>query len=171
MARPVVVMGAAGVGKSTVGRQLARRLGGLFLEGDELHTPRCRRAMSRGVGLTDADRWPWLSTIAAELRRASASGRQVVIACSALRRCYREHLRSEAGPLLFLCLSAPETLLRARLEGRQGHFAGADLLPSQLATLELPDDDESAILVDASGGVDEVVRRALERIAGLGSSG
>ncbi|WP_229780996.1 gluconokinase [Deinococcus arenae] len=136
----VVVMGVSGSGKSTLGRALGAALHAPFLDGDNYHTPEARERMHAGYGLTDADRAPWLARLRAEL---DAQGR-VVLACSALKRTYRDALR--APGTRFLYLDVPEALLAARLRQRPGHYAGADLLPSQLATLEAPQPGEHDVL-------------------------
>ncbi|WP_235910468.1 gluconokinase [Deinococcus kurensis] len=136
----VVVMGVSGSGKTTLGRSLGAALHAPFLDGDDYHTPEARERMHAGYGLTDADRAPWLARLRAEL---DAQGR-VVLACSALKRTYRDALR--APGTRFLYLEVPESLLAARLRQRRGHYAGADLLPSQLATLEAPQPGEPDVL-------------------------
>jgi gluconokinase len=145
----VVVMGVAGCGKTTVGRALAQELGWTFVEADDLH-PRANVAkMASGIALTDEDRWPWYDRIVAELRRRAGRGEHVVLACSALRRAYRERL-ARAGALRFVYLKADAVTIAARLGARQGHFMPASLLASQLATLEEPAD---AIVSDAAQNV------------------
>lgn len=136
----VIVMGVSGSGKSTLGRALGAALHAPFLDGDDYHTPQARARMHAGHGLTDADRAPWLARLRAEL---DGQGR-VVLACSALKRTYRDALR--APGTRFLYLDVPEPLLATRLRQRPGHYAGADLLPSQLATLEAPQGGEHDVL-------------------------
>ncbi|HZR12964.1 MAG TPA: gluconokinase [Acidimicrobiia bacterium] len=160
--RPVlVVMGATGSGKTTVGRLLAQRLGVPFVEGDDYHDPENVARMQRGEPLDDAMRVPWLARLNAVLR-ASASREGVVLACSALRASYRDTLDAGVPGVRYVYLRADEALLRERLAHRHGHFAGAALVPSQLATLEPPRD---AITVDARESpetiVDEVTRALL----------
>jgi gluconokinase len=143
-------MGTAGAGKSRIGSALATALGARFIEGDAYHPPENVARMAAGIPLTDADRHGWLLALAAELRTARERGQSVVLACSALRRAYRELLRSGDEAIRFVVLQADETLLRARLEKRQGHYMPASLLASQLATLELPGADERAWVLHAS---------------------
>ncbi|KEF35587.1 carbohydrate kinase [Deinococcus sp. RL] len=154
----LVVMGVAGSGKTTLGRELSARTGWPFLDGDDFHTPDARRRMARGEALTDADRWPWLARLRAELGAREG----VVLACSALRRVYRDALR---GPgVRFLFLRVPEALLRERLAARRGHYAGPDLLPSQLAVLEEPGQNEADVRtldVAASDTPADLAARAL----------
>ena len=132
----VVVMGVCGSGKTTVGRLIAQRMDWVFLEGDDLHPEANRLKMAAGTPLTDEDRWPWLDRIARAIRRAGGEGRSMVVACSALRRTYRDRLRECGGDVRFLHLTGTPALLRTRMALREGHFMPAGLLDSQLATLE-----------------------------------
>jgi gluconokinase len=146
----VVVMGVSGCGKSTVGALLARRLGAEFLEGDELHPPRNIERMASGIALTDNDRRDWLLEIAHQLADARAGRHALVVSCSALKRSYRDMLRTAASDLAFVHLHAGRELLEARLQARPGHFMPSSLLESQLQTLEPPASDERAITLDAA---------------------
>ncbi|EYB67982.1 thermoresistant glucokinase family carbohydrate kinase [Deinococcus phoenicis] len=160
----LVMMGVTGSGKTVLGQALARRLGSPFLDADDVHTPQARAQMAAGVGLTDADRAPWLARLRGELLARP----DVVLACSALRRAYRDALR--VGGVRFLFLNVPEDVLRARLAARSGHYAGAALLPSQFATLEPPGPDEADVLtldVTAADTPADLARRAL---AALGAA-
>jgi gluconokinase len=136
-----VVMGVAGSGKSTVGALLAARLGVPFADGDAFHPPANRAKMAAGTPLTDADRAPWLDAIAAWL---DAHGR-CVVACSALRRAYRDRLRRP--DVCFVYLHGSRELLASRIAARTAHFFPPKLLDSQLADLEPPAPDENAITV------------------------
>ncbi len=143
-----VMMGPCGCGKTTVGAALAARLGGVFLEGDTYHPKANRDKMSMGKALSDEDRWPWLDSICGELERQRAEGRTVVLACSALKRIYRDRLR-QADPLItFVLLEGPKPLLLSRLQARPDHFMPPALLDSQLEALETPAPDEAALAVD-----------------------
>ncbi len=164
----VVVMGVSGSGKSTVGAAVARELGWAFAEGDDLHSDQARAKMASGVALTDDDRRPWLARIAAWIRTHEDAGDSSVVTCSALRRAYRDYLRSECPSLAFLYLAADPTILTARLEGRTGHFMPAQLLASQLATLEPLESDERGATITAETATADVVRGCLEAIATLG---
>ena len=146
----VVVMGVSGCGKSTVGQLLARQLRAEFLEGDELHPPRNIERMSAGIALTDADRRDWLLAIAQQIADARAGHHRLVVSCSALKRSYRDMLRTAASHLAFVHLHASSELLAARLALRPGHFMPASLLDSQLQTLEPPRADERALQLDAA---------------------
>jgi carbohydrate kinase (thermoresistant glucokinase family) len=145
----VVLMGVSGCGKSTVASALASRLGWDVLEGDSLHSPANVAKMASGQPLTDADRSPWLSAIAAWIAAQTESGKPGVVTCSALKRAYRDRLRAQN--VLFIYLRCSRPTLQARLTHRHGHFMQADLLDSQLDTLEEPGPDEWAITIDANG--------------------
>jgi gluconokinase len=154
----VVVMGVAGSGKTTVGKALATALGWPFVEADELHPPANVAKMRRGEPLDEADRAPWLAAVAAHMRELSDG----VVACSALRARYRDVLRVRPE-VRFVLLDVPPALVAERLAQRHGHFMPPSLLPSQLATLERPDDD--ALIVDATQPVDAIVGRIVETLS------
>jgi len=165
--RAYVVMGVAGSGKTTVAALLAGRLGASFAEGDDFHSPENVAAMAAGRPLQDADRWPWLRSIRDWLAGELAAGRSAVVPCSALRRGYRE-LLAEAGPagaVRFVHLTGSTELLRARIQGRAGHFMKPEMLDSQLATLEPLAADEPGFAVDVAPGADQVVDEILGRVA------
>ncbi|MEX0971036.1 MAG: gluconokinase [Paracoccaceae bacterium] len=142
--RKLVVMGVSGCGKSTFGQALARALGLAFCDGDDLHPAENIAKMAAGLPLSDADRAPWLAQVGLHL--AGDGGR--VIACSALKRAYRNTIRSHAPGAVFVHLHGAHDILAARMSVRPGHFMPAALLDSQLATLEPPAPDEHAIQVD-----------------------
>ncbi len=146
----VVMMGVSGVGKTTLGRIVAERLGAVFLEGDRFHPAANVEKMRAGTPLTDADREPWLRALAAEAERCAAAGQSAVIACSALKRCYRAIL-TERVAMRFVHLTGDPALIKARLDARVGHYMPPSLLPSQLGALEPPGADEGAIVVDIAG--------------------
>jgi gluconokinase len=152
----VVVTGAAGAGKSTVGRALADSLGWAFYDADDLHSPENIARMGRGEGLSDELRWPWLSKVRHLITTAIDAGEDAVVACSALKEAYRRYLADGLPPVVFVFLAADDGLLRSRLAQRAGHFAGPALLDSQLATMEPPRD---AVTVDAALPVDTLVER------------
>jgi gluconokinase len=157
-------MGVAGAGKSTVGAALARALGVEFVEGDGYHPQANRNRMAAGIPLTDEDRAGWLQALAARLRHAHANGEGVVLACSALKRAYRDVLRDGGGVLRYIFLDGDRSMLAERLVSRQGHFMPASLLDSQLATLQRPAADEGAWTYDAAHAPDEIVRDVVARI-------
>lgn len=137
-------MGVAGVGKSTVGRALARELGYTFVDADAFHSADNIARMARGEPLSDEGRAPWLEALRARL----SEGDRVVLACSALRRAYRDAL----GPATFILLDAPDDVIAARIAAREGHFAGVELLPTQRAALEPPE-----IVIDATQPVEAIL--------------
>jgi gluconokinase len=167
----LVVMGVCGSGKSTVGRCLAQRLGVDFLEGDELHSPGNVAQMASGVPLSDADRYEWLLALASALHQAARSGHGLVLSCSALKRSYRDVLRSACdagatvGAVRFVYLRGDHALFSARMALRTEHYMPASLLESQFAILEPPGTDELASTLDASLPVEEITQTVL---AGLG---
>lgn len=150
----IVVMGVAGTGKSTLGMRLAAELGLVFLEGDDFHPPLNLQKLRKGIPLTDEDREPWLDAIVDRLRRSPAV---TVLSCSALKRKYRNRIRQTARPTLFVHLTAPEDVLRARLEDRHNHFLSPSLLPSQLQDLQPPQQDENSIELDATLPMEKLV--------------
>ncbi len=156
----VIVMGPEGVGKTTVGTQLARELGWQFVDADDFHPPANIEKMARGIPLTDADRAPWLEALHAAIVQWDAEGRNVVLACSALERGYRARL-AENADVRFVYLKGTYELIAARLRERHGHFAHEDLLASQFAILEEPED---AITVDASRSPEEIVAEVRKRL-------
>ncbi len=140
---PVVVIGVSGSGKSTVGAALADALGLTFVDGDSLHPASNVAKMAAGVPLDDADRAPWLDAIGVLLARGP-----VVVACSALKRAYRDRLRAAVPDLALVFLDGGRELLAGRMAARPGHFMPTSLLDSQLATLERPTADESPVVID-----------------------
>lgn len=147
----VILAGVAGSGKSTVGRILAARQGWTFEDADLLHSTADIAKMMSGVPLTDADRWPWLHTVAAWLDREIAAGKSAVVACSALKRSYRDFLREGRPDVQIVLLEVDEATLTARLAGRHDHFFPMKLMQSQLAILEMPTPDEHMLVVPAAG--------------------
>lgn len=163
----LVVMGVSGSGKSTIGKALAARLGWRFEDGDAFHPPSNVAKMRARHPLTDEDRWPWLRAIATEIDRACAAGERVVIACSALRRAYRDILVHGRNDVRIIYLNGNEPLIASRLSRRKGHFMPPGLLASQFATLEPPGADEHPVTVSIDAPVVKIVDDILEQL-GLG---
>jgi gluconokinase len=162
----VIAMGVCSSGKTSVGKVIASRMNWTFIEGDELHPPANITKMASGVPLTDEDRWLWLDTIADRIREIDEAGGSAVVACSALRRAYRDRLRRSGADLRFLHLTGDVSLIRQRMERRSGHFMPAGLLDSQLATLEPAGVDETLYEVDISGNVGDLAEAAIRYLAG-----
>jgi gluconokinase len=156
-----VVMGVSGCGKSTVGAQLAAALGVDFLEGDSLHPARNVAQMAAGQALSDSDREGWLQTLAARLAQASAAGTGLVLSCSALKKSYRDLLRSGAPKLQLVYLQGDNALLSQRMAARSGHYMPLSLLASQLATLETPGREENALCFDVAWRPEDIVLAVL----------
>ncbi|MFC5802222.1 gluconokinase [Streptomyces formicae] len=146
----VVVMGVSGSGKSTVGELLARRLVMPFLEADDLHSAAARAKMAAGHPLDDEDRRPWLLSLADWIREATLSGQGGVMACSALKRDYRDVFRRAGAGVWFLHLALDRATADRRVAGRTGHFMPAELVDSQYADLEPLRPDEPGLTVDAA---------------------
>jgi gluconokinase len=150
------LMGPAGSGKTTVGIRLAKQLSWEFADADVFHSPASKEKMSRGVGLSDEDRVPWLQSIRQAMDQWLAEQRSVVLGCSALKRSYRERLGIHASSkdIKLVYLKGTYDLLLERLRARTGHYATERLLASQLADLEEP---TGAITIDVAGSPEAIV--------------
>ena len=157
----LVVMGVAGAGKTTIGRALATRLGGRFVEGDDLHPLANRRKMEAGAPLTDRDRAPWMAALSARIREESKRGGVAILTCSCLRKDHRRRLRRADPGIRFLYLEVDPGTAAERAERRRGHFFDAKLVDSQFEALEEPDD---AVVLDARRSPDEIVTEAVRRL-------
>lgn len=154
----VVIMGVAGTGKTTVGRGVADAFGLPFAEGDDFHSQANKAKMGSGHPLTDEDRWPWLRSLRDWM---SAEGRSTVVACSALRRAYRDVLREAGGEVFFVHLVLPEDVNAQRLSSREGHYMKSSMLESQLATLEPLAEPEDGVEVLNVGSPRDVIAEAV----------
>ena len=158
----IVLMGVSGSGKTTLGKKLAERLEFPFLEGDDFHSVANKTKMEAGIPLTDEDRLPWLQSLSQELKKIAAEGSRAVIACSALKKKYRD-LLSQGASVQWIYLKGRKDLIRRRIERRQGHFMKAELLESQFDVLEEPGD---AIVVDINLDSDKLVETILDQLKG-----
>ena len=151
------MMGVSGSGKSTFGKALAQDRGLVFVEGDDLHSPESIAKMRHGIPLEDDDRLPWLAAVGATLADATTYPEGVVVACSALKRDYRDHLRMAVPQVSFIFLLVDRATVEDRLARRTGHFMPSSLIGSQFATLEAPTPGEADILVlDAGCPIDDL---------------
>jgi gluconokinase len=165
----LVVMGVSGSGKSTIAAMLAHRLNWIFEEGDWFHPPSNIEKMHRGEPLTDEDRWPWLEGIAAWIDATRHAGNHGTVACSALKRAYRDILIGERPDVRIVYLKGGRDLIARRLAARNGHFMPPALLDSQFATLEEPQPDEHPIVVPIAAHPREVVEQIVKKL-GKGSA-
>jgi gluconokinase len=153
----LVVMGVSGSGKSTIADKLAERLGWRYEDGDKFHPASNVAKMSAGHPLTDEDRWPWLQAIADEIDRLCKAGERAVIACSALKRTYRDVLVHGRNDVRMVYLDGGKELIAERLARRKHHFMPPGLLDSQFETLQPPGADENPLTVSIDASVDEIV--------------
>ena len=153
----LVVMGVSGSGKSTIADSLAARLGWRCEDGDKFHPASNVAKMSAGHPLTDEDRWPWLQAIADEIDRVCKAGERAVIACSALKRAYRDILVHGRNDVRIIFLQGTQALIAGRLAARKGHFMPPGLLTSQFATLEPPDVNEHPVTVSIDAKVETII--------------
>jgi carbohydrate kinase (thermoresistant glucokinase family) len=161
----IVVMGVSGCGKSSVGIALAEALGARFIDGDDLHPEANKAKMSAGIPLDDSDRWPWLDLVSKALAEevvetSGGSFSGTVVACSALKRAYRERILAGAPNTFFVHLDGSREILEQRLGARSGHFMPASLLDSQLATLEPLGSDEPGALIDIDQSIARIIALA-----------
>ena len=160
MTRRVVIMGVSGCGKSSVGAGLAARLGLNYRDGDDLHPPENVAKMRTGMPLTDGDRWPWLDRVGQVL----LADAPVIVGCSALKRAYRDRIRTAAGgPVTFVHLAGSQEVIAARMALRQGHYMPLSLLDSQFAALEPPAAEE-AITVSIDQPLEAIVADILRQL-------
>ncbi len=152
-----VVMGVSGCGKTTIAAGIAQATGWALLEGDSFHPPENIAKMHAGIALTDDDRWPWLRAIAANAAELRAQGTSCVVACSALKRSYRDVLLGDRVDTNLVYLRGSQALIAGRLAQRRNHFMPPGLLDSQFATLEEPGPDEYPIIADIDPAPEVVI--------------
>jgi carbohydrate kinase (thermoresistant glucokinase family) len=159
----LIVMGVSGCGKSTMATALGQRLGLQMVDGDDLHLPESVAKMRAGIALEDADRWPWLDRIGHYLAQAEGNGR--VVACSALKRVYRDRIRAQAGDVCFVFLDGDFDLIQQRMQQRVGHYMQPGLLDSQFRTLEKPQADETDVIrLPITEPVQDMVAQTLQAL-------
>jgi gluconokinase len=167
---PIIIMGIQGSGKTTIGELLAQRLGVPFVDGDALHSTENKEWMASGRALSDAQRLPWLQAVGERLAVAGGSG--VVVACSALKRSYRDLLREHAPTMLTIFARGDVELIRARITARRHEYMPTSLLPTQLEDLEERQDDEPGLTVDIAKTPEQIVEGIMSMIsAGAGTRG
>jgi gluconokinase len=160
----LIVMGVSGSGKTSVGENLAARLGWSYEDADRFHPAGNIAKMSAGHPLTDEDRWPWLKAIAAEIDRVLDGSSSVVIGCSALKRAYRDILVHNRNGIRLVYLAGTQAVIADRLGQRKGHFMPPGLLTSQFNTLEPPAADEHPLTVSIDAPIDEIVDNVLHQL-------
>jgi gluconokinase len=159
----LVVMGVSGSGKTTLMEALAERMNAVAADGDVFHTAANIAKMRDGIPLTDDDRWPWLRAIARWIGDQERAGHDAIVACSALKRAYRDALRDGHPSVCFVFLDLPREVLEARLRARTDHYMKVGMLRSQLATLEPLEPDEPGFAVSADRPVEAIVDEILAR--------
>lgn len=165
----IIVFGVSGAGKTTVGELLARELGWPFLEADDFHPPANIEKMRSGRPLNDEDRRPWLDSLREQIKRSLAAGENAVVACSALKRAYRDRLRVDEK-VKFVFLHGDYALVEKQLRSRRGHFFDPDLLQSQFDDLEEPQPGEDVLTVQLGEKPNEIVRQIKVKL-GLAANG
>lgn len=164
----ILVMGVSGSGKTTVSQGISARLDGSFIEADDFHSQDNITLMSSGQALQDVHRWPWLKAISCAASRLAEQGgaKPVVIACSALRRAYRDKLRDALGSIWIIHLDGTQDVIHRRISARGGHFMPAELLASQFATLEHLEPDEDGIVISVKEPIAEIIEDACAHLCG-----
>ena len=161
----IVIMGVSGSGKTTVGERLAEQLGGRYEEGDGYHPPANVEKMRRGVPLTDDDRWPWLHRLSSLIGDWLGEPTPVVLACSALKRAYRDLLSGGRPGVRIVYLRGSAAAIQGRLTSRKGHFMPASLLDTQFEALEEPVPEENVLTIDIDAPPEDLAGRIAARLA------
>ena len=159
----IIIFGVSGAGKTTVGKLLARELGWRFIEADDFHPAANIEKMCSGNPLTDDDRWPWLERLRDQIRQSLAAGENAVLACSALKRAYRDRLQASEH-VKFVFLRGDYALVEKQLHSRRGHFMNPDLLQSQFDDLEEPEPDEHVLTIEVGHTPEEIVDRIKSKL-------
>jgi gluconokinase len=164
----IIIFGVSGAGKTTIGKLLARELSWHFLEADDFHPAANIKKMRSGHSLTDEDRRPWLERLRQQIERSLAAGENAVLACSALKRAYRDRLRA-SDEMKFVFLRGDYALVEKQLRSRHGHFMNAALLQSQFDDLEEPQPDENVLTIELGRTPEEIVERIKTKLNLAGS--
>ncbi|HUA79212.1 MAG TPA: gluconokinase [Dyella sp.] len=159
--RTIVIMGVAGCGKSTIADAISKRISACFIEGDEFHPPENVRKMSTGIPLTDADRQGWLQGLALEITDRARASERVIVACSALKRSYRDTLRQASPDLGFVFLELTPEQAMDRVSQRSNHFMPASLVESQFRDLEPPRDEPLVLSISAIESIKTIADKAI----------
>ena len=162
----LVVMGVSGSGKTTVAALLAGRLGWELGDADDWHSPANVRKMHGGTPLTDDDRWPWLASIAAWIDATRSTGRHAILACSALKRAYRDVLIGNRSDVRLVYLRGEESLIHTRQAARLNHYMPASLVRSQFEALETPGPDERPLIADVDAPAHDIVDAIMAQLPG-----
>jgi gluconokinase len=164
----IIIFGVSGAGKTMVGKLLARELSWRFIEADDFHPAANIEKMRSGHPLTDEDRWPWLDCLRKQIERSLSAGENAVLACSALKRAYRNRLRVN-DEIRFVFLRGDYALIEKQLCSRHGHFMNAALLRSQFDDLEEPESDENVLTIELGRTPEEIVERIRAKLHLAGS--
>jgi gluconokinase len=164
----IIIFGVSGAGKTTVGKLLASELGWRFIEGDDFHPAANIEKMRSGHPLTDEDRWPWLDCLRKRIEQLLSAAENAVLACSALKRAYRDRLRV-SDEVKFVFLRGDYALVEKQLRSRHGHFMNANLLQSQFDDLEQPQPDENVLTIELGRSPAEIVERIKTKLNLTGS--
>lgn len=167
MNRLMIVMGVSGSGKSVVGNYLSEQLKTSFIDGDDLHPPENVELMESGVPLDDESRKPWLAAICQKAEEFISRNQSLIVACSALKRIYRDQLRAVSAPVYFLFLNGDRSLIHARMVARKNHYMPPELLDSQFNDLENPKGEQRVIEIDISVSVEQMLSAALDAVRTL----
>jgi len=158
----LLIMGVSGCGKTTIAERVAREIDGVFLEGDAFHPPENKTKMAAGTPLDDDDRWPWFDRLAAEARAVLGTGKSAVVACSALKQSYREHLFRNFPDHGLVHLEGSYELIKARMDAREHEYMSSILLRSQFETLEPPEPGAHTLTLSIEANPDEIVREIVD---------
>ncbi|MBC6112557.1 gluconokinase [Pedobacter fastidiosus] len=165
MAKLIILMGVSGSGKTSIGEALAQKISAQFIDGDHLHSQRNIDKMASGIPLTDADRYDWLKLIGEVGKREVDNNINCIIACSALKKSYRDIIRAENENLIFIYLKGSFELIESRLSSRKGHYMPKGLLKSQFDVLEEPKDEETDVItIEINQDISEIINEIIKSV-------